>query len=80
MMKKHIITALLAVTAMGVQAQQRDIPTLKIHLKDGTSYSFTNAKMYGVNNPSAEDYLEATIGEFDEWGTFTYSCSKTYYG
>lgn len=80
MIKKHIITALLAATAMGVQAQQRDIPVMKVHLKDGTSHTFTGAKMYGVNNPTADDYVDVTIGEFNEWGTLTYSCQKTYYG
>ena len=80
MIKKHIITALLAATAMGAQAQQRDVPVLKVHLKDGTSHTFTGAKMYGVNNPTADDYVDATIEGFNEWGTLTYSCQKTYYG
>lgn len=80
MIKKHIITALLAATVMGAQAQQRDIPVLKIHLKDGTSHTFTGASMYGVNNPTVDDYVEVTIGEFNEWGVFTYSCRMTDYG
>lgn len=80
MIKKHIITALLAATAMGAQAQQRDVPVLKVHLKDGTSHTFTGAKMYGVNNPTADDYVDVTIEGFNKWGTLTYSCQKTYYG
>ena len=80
MIKKHIITALLAATAMGVQAQQRDIPVMKVHLKDGTSHTFTGAKMYGVNNPTADDYVDVSICEFNELGNLRYSCKHTLYG
>lgn len=81
MIKKHIITALLAATAMGAQAQQRDVPVLKVHLKDGTSHTFYNdAKMYGVNNPTVYDYLYCYINYFDIYGVFSYQCYREYYG
>ena len=55
------IIAVLALCALGANAQRRGIPALEMQLKDGTRDTLydSSISMYGLNNASANEYVTA---------------------
>lgn len=60
-MRHLLLIIVMLAAAMGIQAQNRDIPALVITLKDSSKDTIMDEKvaMYGVENPTGDDFISA---------------------